>query len=66
MNIRFLKTPPIKIDLRNIDQKLLAKQARLIGDLEALRTPIRLNAKDRELLQGVWNLLHAILDYAET
>lgn len=47
------------VSIDRLDQQLLARQARAVGDLADINS---LKPEIRSLLRGVWNLCHAILD----
>jgi len=59
---------PMKKGSRSVDRKLLQRQANCVGNLmdrmlwDPDSTP---NKRTAELLRGVWNLLHVILDDLE-
>ena len=62
-----IKQQPVKSKRRFVDVKLLKKQAASIGwraaEMESSRLPKE--RRNGDLLNGIWELLHAIIDDLE-
>jgi hypothetical protein len=50
------------VDLGNINVPLLRKQTELVAELTDDRRTAALNDSERDLMEGIWNLLGHILD----